>query len=68
METPLTPSQRVIRANKALLARGGKRMPGGYLQPATAQALAELVACGYAPSPVACIVAALHAAHKNIKR
>ena len=37
---PMTASQRVIKANKALLSRGGKRMPGGYLQPDTAQVLA----------------------------
>lgn len=65
---PMTASQRVIKANKALLARGGKRMPGGYLQPGTAQALADLVASGYAPSPLAAIVAALHDAHKKVKR
>ena len=33
-----------------------------------AQALADLVASGYAPSPLAAIVAALHDAHKKVKR
>lgn len=65
---PMTTSQRVIKANKALLAKGGRRMPGGYLQPDAAQALADLVASGYAPSPLAAIVAALHDAHKKVKR
>lgn len=65
---PLTPSQRVIKANKALIARGGQRMPAGYLQPDTASVLADLVASGYATSPVAAIVAALHDAHKKVKR
>jgi len=65
---PQTTSERVLKANKALLARGGKRMPGGYLQPDAAQVLAELVASGYAPSPLAAIVAALHDAHRKIKR
>jgi len=41
------------------LARGGQRMPGGYLQPDDAQALRELVAMGYAASPLAAICKAL---------
>ncbi len=65
---PQTTSERVLKANKALLARGGKRVPGGYLQPDTARVLAELVASGYAPSPLAAIVAALHDAHRKINR
>ena len=59
MSAPLTPAQRVRRSNAALLARGGRRMPDGHLQPDAAQALAQLVACGYAPSPVAVISKAL---------
>jgi hypothetical protein len=55
----MTPSERVRRANAALVARGGQRMPGGYLQPCDALALRELVASGYAPSPVAAICKAL---------
>ena len=43
-------------------------MPAGYLQPDDAQILRELVDSGYAPAPVACIVAALRDAHKKIKR
>ena len=52
-------SQRVRDSEKALKARGGRRMPSGFLQPDAALALADLVAAGYAPSPVAVISAAL---------
>lgn len=57
--TALTPAERVRRANAALIARGGRRMPDGYLQPDAAQALAALIESGYAPSPVAVISKAL---------
>ena len=67
-QSALTPSQQVIKSNQALIARGGRRMPAGYLQPESAKILAELVSAGYAASPVAVIVAALHDAHKKIKR
>lgn len=63
-----TPSQAVTDSNKALIARGGRRMPAGYLQPGDAQILADLVESGYAPAPLAAIVAALRDAHKKIKR
>lgn len=43
-------------------------MPAGYLQPDDARALADLVTSGYAPSPLAVIVAALRDAHKKIQR
>lgn len=59
MTTPLTPAQRVRRAQAALVERGGRRMPSGYLQPDAARALQSLVDTGYAPSPVAAISAAL---------
>jgi len=65
---PQTTSERVLKANKALLARGGRRVPSGYLQPDTAQVLVDLVASGYAPSPLAAIVTALHDANRKIKR
>lgn len=55
----LTPAQRVARAQNALIERGGRRMPNGYLQPDAAAALQKLVDCGYAPSPVAAISKAL---------
>lgn len=63
-----TPSQAVTDSNRALIARGGRRMPAGYLQPGDAQILADLVESGYAPAPLAAIVAALRDAHKKIKR
>ena len=63
-----TPSQAVIDSNRALIARGGRRMPAGYLQPGDATILRELVDSGYAPAPLAVIVAALRDAHKKIKR
>ena len=66
--TTLTPSQRVARSNHALLARGGRRVPSGYFQPATALALSELVAAGYAPSPLAVICAALLDAQRKVKQ
>ena len=59
MSQPLTPAERVARAQAALVERGGRRMPSGYLQPDAAQALQKLVASGYAPSPVAVISKAL---------
>lgn len=66
--TPMTPGQRVRRAEAALKERGGRRMPGGMLQPDAAQALDELIAAGYAGSPLAVISAALLDAKKKINR
>jgi len=43
-------------------------MPNGFLQPDAAIALIDLVAAGYAPSPVAVISAALLDAHRKIAR
>lgn len=63
-----TNTQRVLRANAALIKRGGRRMPSGYLQPDAAKVLAELVTSGYGPSPVAVIVCALFDAHKKMAR
>ena len=68
MNAPLTPAQRVARAQTALVARGGRRIPSGYLQPDAAQALDALVASGYARSPVAAISAALMDAQRKITR
>lgn len=59
MSQPLTPAERVARARIALVERGGRRMPSGYLQPDAAAALQKLVDCGYASSPVAAISKAL---------
>jgi hypothetical protein len=66
--TTLTPSQRVMRANAALIEKGGRRMPGGYLQPDAAQALADLIAAGYAGGAVAVISAALLDAQRKLGR
>ena len=60
-----TNSERVTRSNAALVARGGRRIPGGYLQPETAAALQQLIDAGYAISPVAAIVRAINDAQKN---
>lgn len=68
MNTPLTPAQRVRRSESSLKERGGRRMPNGYLQPEAAKALDDLVANGYALSPVAAISAALLDARKKAKR
>lgn len=56
----------VRRSESALKQRGGRRMPNGMLQPDAAQALADLVAAGYAASPVAVISAALLDAQKKV--
>lgn len=66
--TPLTNLQRVKKSNAALVARGGRRVPDGFLQPEPAQALADLLAAGYAQSAVGVIAAALIDAHKKIKK
>ena len=68
MSEPITPAQRVRRAEAALRERGGRRMPDGHLQPDAAQALADLVASGYAASPVAAISAALLDVQRKIGR
>ncbi|MEP6587151.1 MAG: hypothetical protein ABJA84_00135 [Polaromonas sp.] len=67
-QIPLTNAQRVEKCKAELVARGGKRMPTAMLQPHEAQALADLVASGYASSPAAVFRAALLDAHKKIKR
>lgn len=58
-------SIRVLRANAALLERGGRRMPGGYLQPDVASTLQLLISNGYAQSPVAVINRAILDAYKK---
>jgi len=65
---PLTNAQRVRRANAALIARGGRRIPDMYLQPAAAQALADLLAAGYAKSSAGVVSAAILDAHRKINR
>lgn len=64
----LTTSKQVRASEAALIARGGRRMPGGHLQPDAAKALHDLVMAGYAKSPVAVISAALMDARRKISR
>lgn len=70
-DSPLTPAQRVARAQAALVARGGRRI-GGYLQPEAAQALQELMDAGYgknrARTAAAVIDRALLDAQRKITR
>ena len=61
-------SARVAASRERLKAAGGRAIPRGMLQPAAAQALADLVATGYAESPVAVISAALLDAQRKISR
>ena len=63
-----TLSESVMLSNAALIARGGRRMPGGHLQPEVNQALKDLIESGYAATPLAVINAALLDAHKKIGR
>ena len=63
----MTTSKQVRASEAALVARGGRRL-SGHLQPDAARALADLVAAGYARSPVAVISAALLDAIKKISR
>lgn len=51
------PKQRAYESR--LRERGGRRLPGGTLQPDAAAALAALLAAGYAPSATAAISRAL---------
>lgn len=55
----MTPAERVRTYEARLKQRGGRRMPGGMLQPNVAHALDELVRVGYAPSQSAVIAKAL---------
>ena len=66
--TPKTNSERTIKSMATLKAKGGRRIPSGYLQPSEAQALEELLSNGYAASPLAVVKAALLDAHKKVKR
>ena len=63
-----TASDYVRTSNARVIAAGGRRMPGGYLQPDDARILAELIESGYATSPLAAITSALRDAHKKINR
>ena len=62
-----TQSQRVARAQAALVARGGRRI-GGYLQPEAAQALAALAQAGYGKNQVDIVSRALLDAQRRISK
>lgn len=62
-----TQSQRVARAQAALVARGGRRI-GGYLQPEAAQALAALAQAGYGKNQVDVVSRALVDAQRRISK
>lgn len=59
------PKQRAYESR--LRERGGRRLPGGSLQPDAALALDALLAAGYAPSATSCIARALLEAAKRQK-
>lgn len=61
-------SARVAASRERLKAAGGRAIPRGMLQPDAAQALAELLAAGYAPSETGVISAALLDAQKKMNR
>ena len=61
-----TNSERVAKSRAALVARGGRKLPNGYLQPAEAKALRNLQAAGYGVSPVHVISRALLDVHNRI--
>lgn len=63
-----TPTERVARSNAALLARGGRRIPGGYLQPEAAKALAALAQVGYGKNQVDIVSRALVDAQRRISK
>ena len=65
---PETQSERVARSNAALLARGGRRIPGGYLQPDAARALEALAQAGYGKNQVDVVSRALVDAQRKITR
>lgn len=65
---PETQTERVARSNAALLARGGRRLPGGYLQPEPAQALADLTQAGYGKNKVDVVSRALLDAQRRLKK
>lgn len=65
---PATSYERVKKSNAALVQRGGRRAPDGYLQPDEAQALADLLSADYADTPIAVVRAAIMDAHRKISR
>ncbi len=66
MAVPL--SQRVAESRARLIEAGGRSIPRGMLKPDAAQALADLVAAGYAATETGVIAAALLDAQKKLRR
>jgi len=64
----LSGSERVQRYTQRLKAKGGARIPSGYLTPEQAQQVAELLASGYASTQSGVVVAAIRDAHKKMQR
>ncbi len=61
-------SERVKKSKLALIERGGRAIPRGMLQPDAAQALAELLSAGYAPTESGVIATALLDVQKKLRR
>lgn len=64
---PVSLEDRVRASEARKIAGGGRRLPGGVLPPAAAQALDALVQRGYAPSATACIVRAVLEAEQALQ-
>lgn len=60
-----TNAERVAKSRAALVARGGVKLPTGYLRPDAAKAVDYLLAAGYAGTKSAVISRALLDAHKS---
>jgi hypothetical protein len=67
-KSPKTDAQYARASEARARERGGRRLPGGTLQPEAASALAKLQANGYAESATGCIAKALVEAAKRNRR
>lgn len=65
--TPQTPDERVRASEARKIGSGGRRVPGGVLDPRTARALEDLQEAQYGPSATACISRALIEAAERLK-
>lgn len=57
--SPKSPGASARASEARARERGGRRLPGGTIPPAAANALTRLLASGYAESATACIARAL---------
>lgn len=64
----LTPAERVRASEARARERGARRLPGGTLPPAAAEALERLEAAGYAESATAMIARALIEAAARLQK